>query len=95
MAGPLSPQWVMSSGPMARKRVPGMKAVTSGTTVPVSAVRPSSSILKGKSEGTGASTSSDNRLKGTSDEGRAAPPVATTTMSLTTSGTSGAANCRR
>ena len=47
------PQWVMSIGPVLRNFVPGIDAVVSSTTVPISARSASSAMENVKSDGTG------------------------------------------
>ena len=59
------PQWVMSRGPVARKLVPGMKAVASSTTVPINNRKASSAMEKVKSEGTGVMTGIPSTGSGT------------------------------
>ena len=77
VAGPLSPQSVMSSGPSALNAVPCSPTCAS-TTRPISALSPLSGTLNVNSDGTGSTISSPSPSR---NGNRCAPPVVTTTAS--------------
>ena len=81
MAGPLTPQCVMSSGPFAWNFVPGRVTTASSTTNPILSVSVLASRASEKRLGTGKLVCSDMPVIGLSLAAFGHPPVATSTLS--------------
>lgn len=81
MAGPLTPQCVMSRGPSVLNLVPARRAVTLATTMPIRLLSGCASSEKLNSDGTGGTVFSCKGLRNAAPSALGLPPVVTITAS--------------